>query len=191
MMFETFAEQDRAQSWFDIGLRLRRRACSFTLITLLLVIVVFVVSCTLMRAGCDLHITIHMDVMKISRPFFCFICHKDVAVTLIPKFPRCTLCCFLCSCLSGVPVGVPVHPSHYVHLPRNAASFKITHVTCLPACLIVPLSLSVCLRLCFICLSISVCLSICRFLSLPAALSVCLLSSVCLRYEPTGILLIL
>lgn len=98
MMFETFAEQDRAQSWFDIGLRLRRRTCSFTLITLLLVIVVFVVSCTLMRAGCDLHITIHMDAMKISRPFFCFICHKDVAVTLIPKFPRCTVVFFAVVC---------------------------------------------------------------------------------------------
>lgn len=166
MMFETFAEQDRAQSWFDIGLRLRRRACSFTLITLLLVIVVFVVSCTLMRAGCDLHITIHMDVMKISRPFFCFICHEDVAVTLIPKFPRCTLCCFLCSCLSGVPVGVPVHPSHYVHLPRNAASFKITHVTCLPACL------SVCVCVLSVCLFRSVYLFVGFSLCPPRCLSV-------------------
>ena len=57
MMFETFQEQDCSQSWFDIGLRLRRSSCcSFTLITLLLVIVVFVASCTLMQAGCDLHI---------------------------------------------------------------------------------------------------------------------------------------
>lgn len=45
MMFETSTEQDCAQNWFDIGLRTRRRGRSFTLITLLLVIVVFVVLC--------------------------------------------------------------------------------------------------------------------------------------------------
>lgn len=61
------------------------------------------------------------------------------------------------------------------------ASFKITQCTCLSTCLFVPPCqyLSVCLPLCFICLSISVCLSICRLLRPPRCPSVCCHLSVC------------
>ncbi len=63
----------------------------------------------------------------------------------------------------------------YEHLRRNAEasrSFKITHFIC-PLSLCPSVLLSVCLPLCFICLSILVCLSVCRFLCPPRCLSVC------------------